>query len=377
MEEDFLGFSYPIVDMNKCIRCGLCLTACHLNHQFHAEIAQEAFAVINKDREALRASASGGVFSAIASTVIDKGGFVVGCSFTSEMIPQHKIITSKQELPSLRGSKYVESNLDSVYLSVEHHLKQGKQVLFVGTGCQVAGLKTYLRKYYDNLLTIDIICHGVPSREFFAESINNIEIKEKSSVVDFVFRSKEKNNWGGYNYSYRCANRTKKILPAYLDVYYSSFLKGISYRDSCYDCKYANLNRPSDLTIGDYWGVKKYHADLDARDGVSIVIVNTQKGRDILIKNDENLKIIKTELSWAMEKNTNLSHPTVIPKERDKFSLVVNQKGYAEYIRSEKKSWYYIKLHIKYLIPHSIKEPIKNGISLIREKFSKKGLILL
>lgn len=291
MKEDKLGFVYPDIDDTLCVECKLCKKVCAFQHINESNSPLKVYAASRKDKDLIMKSASGGIFAVLAESVIADDGVVFGCSMeygNDHFSPEHIMIDCYEDLIKLQGSKYVQSKIGNTYNHVKKNLLSGKKVLFSGTPCQVAGLKSFLGKDYDNLFTVDIICHGVPSSAFFNAYIEYQEKKKKIKITEFKFRDKE-SGWG-LNVFMKFINNKgieKNIrFPSYKSSYFLMFLDAQIYRESCYNCKYTCSHRPADITLGDFWGIAKEHPEalssnggnLDMQTGISAVILNTEKG---------------------------------------------------------------------------------------------------
>lgn len=341
MQEDELGYMYPQINKELCVGCGLCQKVCAFTKKQNMDAPLQAFAAMADDKEVLRKSASGGVFGAIAMEVLKSGGKVFGCSmeYIEELSPEHIGIEHVSELNKLQGSKYVQSDMKFVYQQVKEAIKKGRTVLFSGTPCQVAALKSYLgNKHYENLLTMDLICHGVPSIKFFRSYVKELEKSLKGKVIDFKFRDKD-SGWGLKGKVYyldRKGNKKEKSIPSKLSSYYKLFLDSCSYRESCYNCKYANQYRVGDLTIGDYWGIQGVHADylvqnggiLDEKKGISAILVNTDHGKRMLEKYGIKLNVLDSQVEDVIKSNDQLRHPSHMNKNRDYIMKLYCSQGY-------------------------------------------------
>lgn len=318
------GFLYPVVDPVKCIECGLCEKVCPFFHNEEAinPICNEAFAAVSENSDELSASSSGGVFSVLANFVLSKGGVIYGAAFNYDMQLSHVAISSRSELGALRGSKYLQSSNGAVFTEIKKLLIADKLVLYVGTGCQVAGLKLFLRKEYKNLITVDILCHGVPPQKVFDNVVSLLEQKHHGKVVKYLFR--DKTIWG-WSCSSSCEikkeNGTIKYIgnEKLLDAYFNAFIKGDNYRESCYSCPFATSKRSGDLTLGDFWGVENYISIRNIRAGVSAVLVNNEKGNKILSDISSGIKLYKSKLDDIKVINKTLEKPTPRPTARDTF----------------------------------------------------------
>ena len=311
---------YPEITESNCIDCNLCERVCHLNDTDSYSIEnQRAYAVSHTKKDVLKRSTSGGAFTAIAEYVLSRGGAVFGCAYTEQLFPQHVCVETEQELVRLNGSKYVESNIGDTYQQAKDMMDMGRLVLYSGTPCQIAGLKCFLRKPYDNLITVDIVCHGVAPQAYFQKYIDWLEEKYNLHITNYDFRSKRNTGWSIAGIIEGTSTKTgKKITKKVFysnEYYYYHFLKGTIYRDSCYSCKYANLNRPGDFSLGDLWGAECLHLDYSINDGCSLVLTNNPKANEIL----KSLEINKTEIpiEFAVKYNQQLQHASSKPTDRE------------------------------------------------------------
>lgn len=342
MQKDEYGFLYPQIDESKCIKCGLCLKTCAFQNSELKNIPIKTYAA-QSDNTDLKESASGGIFASIAINVLREGGVVYGAAMEIEndkLTVRHIAVENDADLIKLQGSKYVQSSTEKIYQDIKKKLNDNRLVLFSGTPCQVDGLNSYLGKTYDNLITIDIICHGVPNNQMFQDYIVLLEEKYKDKIIDFKFRDKTK-GWGLTAKGYTAKGYTA-IIPANVSSYYYMFLKSYIYRDSCYRCKYACKNRCGDITIGDYWGIEKAHPEvlkvneygLDYKNGISCLIVNTEQGAKVLEKYKSGLRLLDSAFEKASNENGQLNHPSNLNTEK-RLNLLSEYKKQG-YIRIEK-----------------------------------------
>ena len=291
------GHYYPTWNKEKCINCGLCSKVCPIVSKFkyqREDTLSHPYAAWNKDEEQILKSASGGVFSAIATYILQQGGYVVGAVSEGQRV-KHIVINDIQDLPLLQGSKYLQSNTSGIYKQVKTLLNKGALVLFSGTGCQVAGLLSFLRKKYDNLYTIDLVCAGVPS----LFSLDLFCQKEKILPKQIRWRDKE----NGWKQSLLLKIRTQeeniiKYKPTNC-FYWGMFLGGSTNRLSCYNCHFCGLSRISDFTIADYWGIKEYPKQQEK--GISILISHSEKG--LFLLDNCNLEKHSTDINFCISKN--------------------------------------------------------------------------
>lgn len=279
MTADGEGFLYPQVDAACCVDCGACSRACPIINRGEKPSALPAvYAAIGKDEEARRTSSSGGVFSLLAEHILAKGGAVFGAAFAEDWSVHHIMIDSAETLPLLKGSKYLQSRIEDTYRQAEAVLRSGRPVLFTGTGCQIAGLKSYLKKDYENLYTTDVFCHGVPSPKVWEKYLQTQKDVYNDKINDIQFRYKNP-SWHEYSVRLAFENGQEYCKIHGEDIYIKLFLSEICLRPSCYDCKFRESRSGADLTIGDAWGVEEWMPDMDDNKGTSVVVANTEKGR--------------------------------------------------------------------------------------------------
>ena len=362
MNEDEYGYLYPVIDEKKCVRCGKCKKVCSFQNVIEKNKPLETFAAISKSKDIRMKSASGGIFASMAKKYVENQGLVVGAELKSDFSVHHIIISENSEIYKIQGSKYVQSSTDKVFSSIKQYLKEGKNVLFSGTPCQVAGLSGYLGKEFDNLLTVDIVCHGVPGTRMFQNYINVLKNK-KGKVTNFLFR--DKNNGWGKNGSAIINNRKVKIWQSSSSYLYY-FSKGWIYRDSCYKCPYACSHRSGDITLGDYWGIEKQHPEYlgnnkwDEQKGISLVIANTQKGIEFLNSIKDILDMRESSFEKAALANAQLNYPSM-PGQRETILEIYLKGGWEALEKKFRKNigWRYYSSQIKSFIPKKVKRMIK------------------
>lgn len=310
------GFLEPLVDVEKCVECNLCKKRCPQNTELEKSKKSLAYAVRLKDECSLSNSASGGAFIGIAKAFVLSGGYVVGVVYDDSWKAVFQITNDLSGLRKMQSSKYLQADTGRIFGDIKTKLQEGEKVLFAGTACQVAGLKRYLNKDYENLITFDIICHGVTSPLMFNKYIQWLENKVHEKILTYNFRSK-KNGWGlFYTYTYSDKTITK---PMYVDPYYKVFLQGDAYRECCYRCIYACPERISDITLGDYWGIEQEHPSFFSNKGVSSVLINTDKGSHLFEMVKEDFYILETETHRIARHNANLIRPTHRNDKRNNF----------------------------------------------------------
>jgi len=325
------GFWYPAVDKTQCIDCGLCEKSCPILSPQDAQSGGiSTYATVNKEDSVRTKSSSGGVFTLLASYVLSKNGIVFGASFDKDFNVVHRYIESAEELDLLRGSKYVQSKIANAYSDAKAFLKSDRLVLFSGTPCQIEGLLSYLGKPYDNLITQDIICHGVPSPSVWQKYITHQESKAGGAKVHSVsFRSKN-TGWKQYSMSLTFDNGTEYQVEHGNDPMMNAFLKNLCLRPSCYECSFKKESRKSDITLADFWGVKNLLPEMDDDKGTSLVIIQSEKGQQFfdIIKDSTVFK--KTEPNASLLYNSSIIKSAHLPKRRKAFMKKVSSDNFAE-----------------------------------------------
>lgn len=360
MEPDEEGFMYPVLNEAVCVNCGLCKKVCPHDNAFSAENPVSVYAFQHKSADVLLESSSGGVFSALADYIVTKGGAVCGCIFDEDFQAVHTVTEDVSVIEKMRGSKYVQSNTADSFTQVKAKLENGQVVLFTGTPCQVDGLKRFLKKDYENLVTVDLICHGVPSPSLLSEYIKFTE-KNKGKITDIKFRDKKHNGWrseGTVSYN-KGENNKKIVISPFRDSYYNLYyMKNSVSRMCCYSCKYATQKRVGDFTIGDYWNIPDIVPQIEYEKGVSVVFTNNETAEKILSEIKDDVLLYKTELSSAVKGNGNLSRPSEMPESRKYIYKKIKEKGYEATFKEECKFSYVVPF-IKRHIPKGLKKQIK------------------
>lgn len=320
MKADDEGFLYPVIDQDTCLKCGKCIRACPILDAGKPDVKQTAFKGWTKDDELLRNSSSGGVFSMLSSQILKRNGVVFGAAFDDDMTVKHASVTSESEMSKLRGSKYVQSYIDEQYREVKRNLEADKYVLFCGTPCQVAGLKKFLgAKDYPKLLTIDLVCHGVPSPKVFKAYIGYQEAQNDSRVVSYNFREK-KWSWARYNSIVTFNNGTEYRGKWEEDPWMRGFLREYFLRPSCHHCHFTNMQRPGDITLADFWSYWEKKGEIDNKDtGCSLILLNNDKGREFFEPCKEGMNLYPITLDEAKGCNQSLSRCFPPSPKRDVF----------------------------------------------------------
>ncbi len=360
MKPDKEGFLSAYIDRDKCVDCGLCQNRCPQNALIQKSKPLMSFAVRDKNTEELKVSASGGAFAAAARVILQRGGVIVGAAYHDDMTVGHFVVDRLEDLHKVQSSKYVQSNTEATYSQVKALLINGREVLYSGTPCQIGGLRAYLRKEYDNLYTMDLICHGVASPKLFAKYLIWLGGKMKGKIIGYDFRDKSC-GWG-LDYMSKTKTKTKtKTKPSTLDPYYYHFLKGTTYRECCYRCNYCTKERVGDITIGDYWGIEKEHPEFYSTKGVSCLLVNSEKGMRLwnLIKSE--FYFLESTFEQVARANHNLSHPTKRTSRRDSIYQHIDDMDVNEYFATQLAIPFNLKARVKLLLPKWLKIWIKKN----------------
>ncbi len=323
------GFWYPFIDEAKCNNCRLCQTCCPINQESFAPKLQypEAYGAWNLDNDIKEKSTSGGVFTALATSVLEKGGVVFGAAFNQNMQVNHIMVDSIDDLIHLRGSKYVQSNIGDTYTIAKKYIKLGKKVLFSGTPCQIAGLYSFLRSDFENLLTCDLVCKGVPSPKIFEDYLKHIEKKHKSKIIKYCFRDKSK-GWKESTVIAEFLDGSKYSNLLRKDPFGYAFSKSLTLRPACFNCKFSKIPRVADITIADFWGVAKFYPELYDNRGTSLLIINSEKGQNAFEQCANMIFFRKVELQKSLENNKNATNSVNRPLERIHYFSDYHNKGY-------------------------------------------------
>ena len=326
MQEDDEGFLYPRVNESNCINCGLCEKVCHELHPFEEQAPLNAFAAINKDETIRLNSSSGGIFYLLAQKTISEGGVVFGARFDEQWQVVIDHAETMEDVKKFMRSKYVQARMETAYSDAKQFLLNGRKVLFSGTPCQIAGLLHFLRKPYENLLTVDIICHGVPSPKVWERYLNEIVTEGKKAIHNVQHRQ-ELNDWKKNNFTiqYNHGDATISLFcQARNNHYLRAFTGDLILRPSCHCCQAKKGKSHSDITIADYWGVEKEVPTMDDDKGTGLVLINTEKGE----KTFENINAFcqETNATNALRHNHFYSHSVTSHPKRTDFFLQLDKE---------------------------------------------------
>ena len=297
MKSDEEGFLYPVVDTQKCIECGVCEKVCPIISKPIKKNINEsvvAYAAYTQNDEIRKNSSSGGIFSEFAVSVLNNGGIVFGAAFNENWQVVHTYIDDVSQLEKLQGSKYVQSTIGNAFVDVERFLKEDKTVLFTGTPCQINGLYSYLKKDYNNLITQDIVCHGVPSPKVWNKYVYHMTKIEEKELKKVSFRNKD-DGWENFNMKLVYQSGEEYAKSHKQDSFMQAFLKNMCLRPSCYKCSFKGKERVSDITIADFWGVNKVLPECNDNKGISLAFINSKKGRQLFDNISNNIWSQKIE----------------------------------------------------------------------------------
>ncbi len=302
MKKNSEGFWYPYVNYETCIGCGKCVDVCPIINFKQIDNKPQAYACINNNEQERMKSSSGGIFSIIANWILTENGIVYGAAFDDNFNVIHKKVESVEELDELRGSKYVQSWIGSSYKEIKSYLNQGRKILFTGTPCQVEGLLHYLNNNYKNLFTMDIVCHGVPSPKVWEKYLQYVNESRKEKLKYISFRDKTI-SWENYSLVFKY-NEGPPIKNSHKnDLYMQAFLKKVCLRPSCYACCFKGINRRSDITMADFWGINDVYPEMNDNKGTSLILVNTEKGKYMIEANERYMTKKEVDIDLALKKN--------------------------------------------------------------------------
>ena len=338
MQLDAEGFYRPVIDGNKCIRCGACEKTCPWtniieNPNVASEVPQ-VVAAYAKDESVRSESSSGGIFTVLAEKILEENGVVVGVAQLSPTKFGHIVVDNKVDLGKLRGSKYVQADAGLIYHEVRSLLKSGKKILFSGTPCQVAALYAVLghAATSTNLTTVDIVCHGTPSVKVFEKYVRELEENLGVSFESVNFRDKS-SGWGGYSLLHRFNGANPLCVHHARSTYMRLFLSRICQNQSCDDCRYRKLPRIADITLGDYWGISKYHPEMNDDKGTSVILLNTDHGKGLFESIADQIRQCDSNLEYAIAGNPCIVRSSKQHPKRAEFFVNLDKYRFNELIK--------------------------------------------
>lgn len=355
MEIDGEGFWYPKVNYGKCIKCGKCVKVCPALNDTTIQNNPTAYACLNKDESTRIKSSSGGIFTLLAEQIIAEKGVVFGAKFNQNFEVEHSYVETKEKINVFQGSKYVQSKIGKTYEQAKSFLENRKTVLFTGTPCQIGGLKLFLGKNYNNLICVDFICHGVPSPAVWKKYIKHREKNAQTQIQEVYFRDKNE-GWKKYSLHFLFKNNKEYRENLRGDPYMIAFLKNICLRPSCHACKFRTLNRQSDVTLADFWGIDNILPELNDNKGVSLIFINSDKGKNIFNQAKSKLLYKEVNIEEAVSYNSSaIKSPAVHPK-RKVFFKNIEKLPFDKLVRKYILGNIFSRERIKYLLNRVIKK---------------------
>ncbi len=343
----------PMVEESLCKNCGLCKRVCPENNPYPGKISYKCYGVTKAEGADTKNCATAGVGAELAKYVTNNGGIVFGAGYKDGKVC-HISASTEAELEMLKGSKYVQSDICFCYKEAKSYLDSGRNVLFTGTPCQIAGLMNYLGREYENLVTADLVCHGVSPHKFLDDYLSDLKISDKCREVRFR---------GEEDYFFTVYGDDGIIYKesATTNLYYRAYYNKILMRDNCYACEYATYkNRPADITIGDFWGIDRARYEIREDVKVSLVLINTKKGAELFA--NLNMPGVETDVLEGVSKNAQLKTPCPEDEEREKF-LNNYHRGFAAAVNKTKVKKN-IRRNKRNLAIFRIKAGIKRGLKL-------------
>lgn len=329
MVMDDEGFKYPVIDKDKCINCGLCFNICPNVKKDKKNVILCAYGAKHKNEIERFTSRSGGAFVALSDYILNEGGIIYGAELTHDFLVKHNRATTKEQRAKFKGSKYIQSDMGNIIKEVITDLKANKKVLFSGTPCQVAGVNASIEdKYKENLYTCDLVCHGVPSKIIFKSFLKYIEEENNKKIKEFIFRDK-RFGWETHFETAIFDDNTEVTTNYFRNLFYRHNI----LRPSCYECNFANAHRPADITIADFWGIEEINPEFMDKNGVSLIIINNEKGKELFNNVKNSFNLIDCSIENCMKYTYTLNAPTPISAEREEFWKDYKSKNFKDIIQ--------------------------------------------
>ena len=335
-ETDIEGFDYARVDPDKCIDCSLCLKTCPLLNVDKLNAVNsdygtpDVLAAYNTDSDVRMASTSGGIFSALAEKVLDEGGFIGGAVWTDDFGACHILSDRREDLDRIRGSKYFQSDATGIYRAVRKALATGRKVLICGTPCQMAGLRSYLRRDYENLIIVDFVCGNINSPKLFKKYVESLEQRYGARMLSYHPKNKEHGGWHNFAFKATFDNGAVYVRNRTADAFTRCFIgTHVGSRPCCFECKFKQLPRVADLTIADFWGIENIDPAWDSPMGTSLVLVNNERGCTFFDSLGDSVRSHPMPLEGAIKGNAHLLHNSApSPVDRDEFYRLLDTEGF-------------------------------------------------
>ena len=351
--ENTNGFLVATVDQTRCLNCERCDKVCPVNNAKYNEVI-DVYAVYSKSDESYR-SASSGLFYELAKNFILNNGIAFGAAYTEKNWLKIVCVDSINDLSILQGTKYFQADTDGSYLKVKELLKEGKIVLYSGTPCQIAGLKNYIGKKDENLFTVEIICHGVPSPRMFHDYLEWMSKKHHKKIALYQFRTKKKKG-RDFHCSVRYDDSSEEIISGFKDPFYKHFMNADVFRQVCYECPFSQEKRVADITVGDFWNIEDVDVGFGLDKRVSVALINTEKGMTLWKNAVDNLVYIQTDMKIAIKGNSNLVNPTKKPQSYIPYGEIEDKYNFFETATKEKGN---VKKEFFNMLPVKIRRSLK------------------
>lgn len=327
IEQDSMGNLFPVIDYSKCVECKKCEKSCPINNNISTNFPNKAYAVWSLDQQDRKTSTSGGAASVFYQQAISDNMYICGVEYDNDFHVKHTISRDIESIQKFKQSKYVYSEVDNIYELVKEKLDNGEDVLFISLPCKVAGLLGFLNKKYDNLITIDIVCHGTPSYKILDDHIKFVDKKRIGKNLRF----RDDNQM-----LFDVSSKSKTVYRKYgkEDTYMAAFLEGLDYRESCYNCQFANPERISDITISDFWGLgSEIPFEHEYSGAISALLINTQKGMDFFEKSKHRFFYEERLVEEAIKGNAQLNSPTKHHLKRNLFEEMYKSVGFEKAVK--------------------------------------------
>ena len=335
MKNSIEGFLYPSVEQDNCINCGICEKVCPVLSKVETHSKMKAFAMKNKKASERTKSASGGIFPIIAQLVVKKNGVVFGAAYNQEFEVRHIKVEKTKDIDRLQSAKYTQSMIENIFVEVEKALLENRWVVFSGTPCQCTGLKAYLKKEYDKLIIVDLICHGVPSPKVWKAYVKwRCNQENNGNLPEQINMRSKYSGWSKYGYSteFNYGNGKISRIPNREDPFMKAFIGNICLRKSCSRCQEKGVVRCSDFTLGDYWGVWNQHPEFDDNKGTSIVFTHSEKAIEILNEIKPQVECTEVDIEEAIKENPSMIASSKEHPKRSQFLKEISEDNFKKIV---------------------------------------------